>query len=201
MKDKAFIGASLLAALAASSCCILPVVFAMAGISIAGASAWFAAWRPYLLGLTLVLLGIGFYLSYRRKRKSCEPGSSCERPAVKTTSRFGLWLVAVFVILFAAFPYYSGPAVKLLLSDGNTQAQPASAVEHVSFAVEGMTCPACAEGIEHKLNGLSGVHKATVSYEHRKAEIAYDSQRIPLGQLEKVFTDTGYRVHAIQRQG
>jgi len=30
-KDKAFIGASIVAAIAASMCCILPIVFALAG--------------------------------------------------------------------------------------------------------------------------------------------------------------------------
>ncbi len=197
MKDKAFLGASLLAAVVASFCCILPIVFALAGMGIAGASAVFAAWRPYLLALTFALLGIGFYLSYRKRRKACEPGSACELPAVNRSGRVGLWLAAVFVILFAAFPYYSGPVAKLLLSDSKAQAQPASTLEHVAFAVEGMTCPVCAEGVEHKLKKLPGVRKATVSYEQRKAEIEYDPQRVPLGQLEKVFTDAGYRVRTI----
>jgi mercuric ion transport protein len=197
MKDKAFLGASLLAALVASFCCILPIVFALAGMGIAGASAFFAAWRPYLLGLTFVLLGIGFYLSYRKRRDACEPGSACERPVVNRSGRVGLWLAAVFVTLFAAFPYYSGPVARLLLYDGKAQAQPASTVEHVSFAVEGMTCPVCAEGVAHKLKELPGVRQAAVSYEQHKAEIEYDSRRVPLQQLEKVFTDAGYRVRTI----
>jgi copper chaperone CopZ len=197
MRDKAFLGASLLAALVASFCCILPIVFALAGMGIAGASAFFAAWRPYLLGLTFALLGIGFYLSYRKRRNACEPGSACERPAVNRSGRVGLWLAAVFVTLFAAFPYYSGPVARLLLYDGKAQAQPASTVEHVSFAVEGMTCPVCAESVAHKLKELPGVRQAAVSYEQHKAAIEYDSRRVPLEQLEKVFTDAGYRVRTI----
>ena len=197
MKDKAFLGASLLAALVASFCCILPIIFALAGIGIAGASAFFAAWRPYLLGLTFALLAIGFYLSYRKRRKACESGSACERPAVNRSGRVGLWLAAAFVTLFAAFPYYSGPVAKLLLSSAEAQATPTSTQEHVTFAVEGMTCPVCAEGIAHKLKDLPGVRQAAVSYEQRKAEIEYDPQRVPLEQLENVFTDAGYRVRTI----
>lgn len=197
MKDKAFLGASLLAALVASFCCILPIAFALAGVGIAGASAFFAAWRPYLLGLTFALLGIGFFLSYRKRSSACEPGSSCERPAVNRSGRVGLWLAAALVTLFAAFPYYSGPVAKLFLHDGKAQARPASSVEHVSFTVEGMTCPVCAEGVAHKLKELPGVRQAAVSYEQHKAEIEYDPRRVPLEQLEKVFTDAGYRVRTI----
>jgi copper chaperone CopZ len=197
MKDRAFLGASLLAALVASFCCILPIVFALGGMGIVGASAVFAAWRPYLLALTFALLGIGFYLSYRKRPKACEPGSACERPAVNRSGRVGLWLAAAFVILFAAFPYYSGPVARLLLSNGKAQAHPASTQEHVTFAVEGMTCPVCAEGIAHKLKELPGVRQAAVSYEQHKAEIEYDSRHVLLEQLEKVFTDAGYRVRAI----
>lgn len=197
MKDKAFLGASLLVALAASFCCILPIIFALAGVGIAGASAFFAAWRPYLLGLTFALLGIGLYVSYRKRRTPCDPGSACERPVINRSSRIGLWLAALFVTLFAAFPYYSGSVARLLLSDGKAHAQPASNVEHVAFAVRGMTCPVCAEGVEHKLKEVPGVHKATVSYDQLKAEIESDPQRVPLEEPEKVFTDAGYRVQTI----
>lgn len=197
MRDKAFLGASLLAALVASFCCILPIVFAVAGMGIAGASAFFAAWRPYLLGLTFALLGIGFYVSYRKRRNACEPGSACERPAVNRSGRVGLWIAGAFVILFAAFPYYSGPVARMLLSNGKAQAQTASTQEHVTFAVEGMTCPLCAESVAHKLKELPGVRQAAVSYELHKAEIEYDSRRVPLEQLKKVFTDAGYRVRTI----
>src|SRR5258708_13452477 len=67
MKNKAFIGGSLIAGIAASLCCILPIVFALAGAGIVGASAFFATWRPYLLGTTFLLLGLGFYFAYRNR--------------------------------------------------------------------------------------------------------------------------------------
>src|SRR5881396_2398695 len=115
MKDKAFIGASLIAGIAASLCCILPIVFVLAGAGIVGASAFFAAWRPYLLGITFLLLGLGFYFAYRRAKNACEPGSACERPATNRTGRIGLWIATVVVLIIAAFPYYSEPVANLLL--------------------------------------------------------------------------------------
>ncbi len=116
MKDKAFIGASLIAGIAASLCCILPIVFALAGAGIVGASTFFAAWRPYLLGTTFLLLGLGFYFAYRKPKHACEPGSACEKPAINKRGRIGLWISTAVVLIVAAFPYYSEPVAKLLLS-------------------------------------------------------------------------------------
>jgi hypothetical protein len=111
-----FAAGSLLAAIVASFCCVLPIVFALTGFSILGASALFDAWRPYLLGLTFALLGLGFYFAYRPQREQCAPGSACAMPATKRSGRLMLWLATAGVILFTAFPYYSGRVAEFLLS-------------------------------------------------------------------------------------
>lgn len=116
MKDKAFVGASIVAALAASMCCVLPIAFVLLGVGVAGAAAFFAAWRPLLLAITFALLGVGFYFSYRKPQEACRPGSDCELPTAGTRRRW-LWIATAFVILFSAFPYYSGPIAKVLLSN------------------------------------------------------------------------------------
>ncbi len=196
MKDKAFVGASLVAAVAASLCCILPIVFALGGFAIVGASAFFESLRPYFLIATFALLGVGFYLAYRKPKHACEPGSACARPQVNRLGRIGLWIATVLVIAFAAFPYYSGAVANFLLSDGRVKtsaAQPANTVQHVSFSVRGMYCPACAKGVETKLMNLSGVRKASISYEQGRAEVEYDSRAVTLEQLEKAIQDAGYQ--------
>src|SRR5207245_10117616 len=104
MKHKTFIGASLLAAIAASLCCILPIVFALGGFAIVGASAFFESLRPYFLIATFALLGVGFYLAYRKPNHACEPGFACARPEVNRFGRIGLWMATVLVIAVAAFP-------------------------------------------------------------------------------------------------
>src|SRR5439155_544794 len=101
--------ASVLAAILASFCCILPIVFALTGASILGASAAFAAWRPYLLTATFGLLAAGFYFAYRPAKDQCTPGSACALPTTKRSGRVALWLTTVAVVAFAFFPYYSGP--------------------------------------------------------------------------------------------
>src|SRR5260370_8671890 len=168
MKDKAFIGASLVAGIAASLCCILPIVFALAGAGIVGASAFFAAWRPYLLGTAVLLLGLGFYFAYGKPKHACEPGSACEKPAAHKMGRIGLWVAAVVVLIVAAFPYYSEAVAKLLLSSKAPETTVAAPrVDRASLAVEGMHCTACAPAIEKNLNDLNCVNTPTSSYEQQ----------------------------------
>jgi mercuric ion transport protein len=197
-KDKAFIGASIVAAIAASMCCILPIVFALAGAGIVGASAFFERWRPELLAVTLALLGLGFYFAYRKPKQACAPGSACERPAVNRAGRLWLWISTVFIILFAAFPYYSGPVAEFMLADHGNQPQSASAdsgpqFTRITLTVEG-ACPSCAKSAEGKLKQLKGVHSADVSYEKGRAEIEFDSTLVNEQEISKTIEAAGYRV-------
>jgi hypothetical protein len=64
---------SVVAALAASLCCILPIVAAVTGLGVFATSEVLGKWRPYLLGFTGLLLTAGFVLAYRDYRKACTP--------------------------------------------------------------------------------------------------------------------------------
>ena len=71
----------MLGALAASACCILPLVFVTVGIS----GAWIgnltalAPYKPYFAAGALVLVSYGYYLVYVRSKQACADGS-CSRP-------------------------------------------------------------------------------------------------------------------------
>ena len=96
--------ASVVAATAASVCCIGPVVAAVFGAGALGAaSARFEPYRPWFLGLTMILLGVGFVSAYRREPECADDGCA---PASRRTARIVLWLAVVLVGLLAAFPYY-----------------------------------------------------------------------------------------------
>jgi len=64
----------ILGALAASACCILPLVLFTLGIS----GAWIgnltalAPYQPYSLATTAVFLGVGYYLVYRRPQRQLD---------------------------------------------------------------------------------------------------------------------------------
>ena len=193
MIDKAFFGASVVAAVAASLCCILLIIFAVAGAGIIGASAFFAAWRPYLLGVTALLLGAGFYFASRKPKHACEPGSACEVPSVNKKGRIGLWIATAFVVAFAAFPYYSGPVAEFVLGSASPKSSTAPQLAQVTFAVQGMDCTACAAAIESRLKSTPGVQAAHVSYEKKRADVEFDQSRVSVEQLQKAITEAGYR--------
>jgi hypothetical protein len=75
--------------------------------ALAAASTKLAAVRPPFLVLTTVLLGFCFYRTYRAPEalRACGDGSCA--PGANRRARVILWIVAVVVALFAAFPYYA----------------------------------------------------------------------------------------------
>jgi mercuric ion transport protein len=95
-------------AVAASACCLGPVVFTAIGSgALAAASTRLAAVRPMFLGLTLVLLGIGFYRTYRAPKERVALFDGVCAPDINRKARVVLWTAALVVMLLAAFPYYA----------------------------------------------------------------------------------------------
>ncbi|NOZ74924.1 MAG: hypothetical protein GXO90_06035, partial [FCB group bacterium] len=105
--NKGLIGA-VLAAVAASVCCVGPLV--LLGLGIGGA--WvgtltaFEPFRPYLMALTLAFLGYAFYRIYRKpKAEDCEPGSYCAHPRSDRINKISLWVVTVLILGLLSVPY------------------------------------------------------------------------------------------------
>lgn len=100
-------GGAILSGVAASLCCIGPLLFALLGISGAAFASRFEPLRPYLLVLTYALLAAAFVVSYRPRPADCGPGASCEMPRANRLGRVLLWLAAAIVVAVTAFPYYA----------------------------------------------------------------------------------------------
>ena len=96
----------ILGALAASSCCILPLALFSLGIS----GAWIAnftalaPYKPYFAAGTIALLGYGYYLVYVRPKQACADGS-CARPLPNRVVKSSLWIATVLVIIALAFDF------------------------------------------------------------------------------------------------
>jgi len=162
---------SLVSALLASACCWLPLVAIAFGASAAGIGAYFEHYRPYLLGVAAVLLGTGFYFLYVRA-DVCEPGSACAAPnaAGQRFSKLTFWVSALFIGVFAFFPSYVGFFV------GGTTSGDQALVDgqiELTFAIEGMTCEACAAGIREELASVPGVEAVEVSYGDERATVQF----------------------------
>jgi copper chaperone CopZ len=164
-------------AILSSACCWLPLVLLAFGMSAGGVGGGFESMRPFFLVAAVIFLGAGFYFAYVRK-PACKPGDACAapNPKIQRFNRVMLCIATVFVIAVAMFPYYS-PALIRAFADQTSTVDTASAgdgstasVTHV-FRVEGMTCAACAAGLEVKLAKLPGVAKASVSYDDGTATL------------------------------
>ena len=97
---------ALLAATGASVCCVLPVVVAFAGVGSAAFGAMFEPYRPYMIGATVLLLGLAFYRAHRPQQAECAPAESCAVPENRQRQRLLLWIVAIVAVLLLTFPYY-----------------------------------------------------------------------------------------------
>ena len=94
---------SVVGAVAASACCIGPMLAVGLGIGGLGAAARLEVYRPYFLVGTFLMLGSAFYFTYR-KDDSCE-GEVCVS-RTHSIQRTLLWIVAAATLGFAAFPYF-----------------------------------------------------------------------------------------------
>ncbi len=188
------IGGAVLAALAASSCCIGPLVLAALGIGGAGAFAVLGAYRPYILGITTVLLAGGFYLTYRKPRVAADGDAcGCEKPSPKAgrAAQVGLWIATALVVLFAAAPNL----IACFASRGQPGAvatTASAAVEHATIRVEGMDCEACATHIRGALTKVGGFHSLTLDLKGQAVTVAYEPAAGRLQAYVAAINDLGY---------
>ncbi|WGJ16467.1 mercuric transporter MerT family protein [Methylocapsa sp. D3K7] len=86
-------------AFASSACCIAPLALFSLGVS----GAWIgnltalAPYQPYFIAATLVCLGYGYWLVYRRKNLACADGTACARPLPTHIVIAGLVLATLLV--------------------------------------------------------------------------------------------------------
>jgi len=94
-------------ALAASSCCILPVILFSLGIGGAwiGNFTQLAPYQPYFIAATLAFIGTGYWLSYRSSKAACAAGEACARPLPNRLVKIALIAATVIVIAAWAFDY------------------------------------------------------------------------------------------------
>ena len=98
--QKLLTAGGVLGAIAASSCCILPL--ALFGLGVSGA--WIgnltrlAPYQPYFIAATVVCLGAGYWLVHRSRKIACADGKACARPLPNRTVKTGLVLATLLVV-------------------------------------------------------------------------------------------------------
>ena len=103
---KRFLLAGVATALAASICCIGPIVLLALGIGGAWISSLilFEPYRPIFIGLTFLFLGLAFYRVYIAPRTYAR-GSVCSDARVLRHWRLGFWIIAILALGLIAVPW------------------------------------------------------------------------------------------------
>src|SRR5580658_5927807 len=93
--------------IAASSCCIAPLLLFSLGVS----GAWIgnltrlAPYQPIFVAVTLAFLGFGYWLVWRARRTVCAGGASCVRPLPDTVVTIALVTATLLVAAALAFDF------------------------------------------------------------------------------------------------
>ena len=81
----------------------------------------------------------------------------------------------------------------------NDHSTPNGAGERVDLPITGMTCAACANRIEKKLNKQTGVQSASVNFATAKATINYNPEQTNVADLINTVKDVGYDTAGTQK--
>jgi copper chaperone CopZ len=201
-------GGAVVAALASSACCWLPLSLIALGVSAGGVGAFFEAYRMWMLGGAAVLLGLGFYFVYFRA-PTCEPGDACAVPNPKLTrfNKILLWAATGFVVIFALFPNYVGylvggadePAAHAAAALPAATEPLAAPVTRV-YLIEGMSCEGCTSHIKEAVSKVAGVTAVAVVYDDKLARVTFASGSEPNDALIlAAIDDTGFEARLAQQ--
>lgn len=194
--SKAVTGIGIFAAIAASLCCITPLLALLAGATGAAASlSWLEPVRPYLIGLAVASLGFAWYRSLNSKTNTaCGPDDSC---LVKKKSFFAsktfLLIITIAAIALIAFPYYA----KIFYPNSQKQnvvVVESNNIQSASFSIKGMTCQGCETEVNNELYKVNGVIDAQTFYAKGISVVKFDKTKATPEQLKKAIAKTGYEV-------
>lgn len=187
--------ASVLSAIAASLCCITPVVTLLAGSSsIATNFSWIELARPYLMGFSLAVLGFAWYLKLKPFRTN-DMDCNCDttKKASFLQSKTFLGIVTVFAILMMSFPLYA----KAFYPKPKIQAATVAAVDNkqqVNFTIQAMTCEGCEEHVNNELSKVNGVITYKTSYASKSSVVTFELSKVDVKTIEAAINKTGYKV-------
>ncbi len=100
---------SVIGAILASSCCIVPPVLVTLGAS----GAWIGnltvlePYKPIFATVTFVFLGFGYWQVYRKREVVCEEGSYCAWGGFDRIAKGALWIAAILVLLALTIDFWA----------------------------------------------------------------------------------------------
>ncbi|MAL78246.1 MAG: hypothetical protein CMN55_03920 [Sneathiella sp.] len=99
-----------LGAVAAKSCCFLPLVLTSTGLGGAWLSQELIAYQPYFLGVAWLSVVLAWGVAIRRRRVACAPGGSCETTATRWRG-LALLVISTLIVALATVWEWIDPAL------------------------------------------------------------------------------------------
>ncbi|MFD1604792.1 mercuric transport protein MerTP [Flavobacterium artemisiae] len=190
--ENKMIGAGFFTAVAASLCCITPILALVAGTSgIASTFSWLEPMRPYFIALTVLIIGFACYQKLKTK-KQIDCNCDIEEKPKFVNSKMFLGFITVFTAVMISFPYYSNifypnTEKKILVSNKSSS-------QKAEFAISGMTCASCEKHVNHEVNKLTGIINSDANYTNGNAVVEFDNSKTTITEIEKAINSTGYKV-------
>jgi len=185
--------AGLLTAVAASLCCITPVLALLGGASgLASSFSWIEPFRPYLIGLTILVFAFAWYQKLKpQKQVDCD----CEADNKKSfwQSKSILGIVTVVAALLIAFPYYAKTfypkpqEIKVVVVDKTN-------IQQAVFKIKGMTCESCTQHVNSEISKVTGIITFQTSYENANSIVKFDNSKTSVDSIAAAINSTGYKV-------
>lgn len=190
-----FTSAGVLSAIAASLCCITPVIALLAGSSsIAANFSWIEPARPYFIGFSIAILGVAWYQKLKpAKGNDAECNCETTKKALFLQSKTFLSMVTIFAIMMMTFPLYA----KMFYPKRKVQAAIAIAVDNkqqVNFTIQGMTCEGCEIHINNEVSKVKGVLTYKTSYALKNSLVTFDKSIVDIKTIEEAINKTGYTI-------
>lgn len=193
-KERRTIAGVIVAALAASVCCVGPLV--LLGFGVGGA--WIGnltalePFRPYLMTITLGVLVYAFYRIYKPKAQDCKPGSFCANPKSHRINKITLWISTVFVLGLLATPYIAEELSARENRETDKLSRQLVNLKEITLNVPGMNCPACPFTVQKSLKKLEGVVSAKATLKDKKALVIFDPSKVTVDKIIEATTNAGY---------
>lgn len=183
----------LLTAVAASLCCITPLLAVLGGASgFASLFSWIEPFRPYLIGLTILVFVFAWYQKLKLQ-KPLECDCKADNKGSFWQSKSFLGIVTVIAGLLISFPFYAKAfypkpqTTKVVVVDKSN-------IQQAVFKIKGMACESCTQHIDSEISKVNGVIAYQTSYENENSTVKFDQTKTSIDRIAAAIKSTGYKI-------
>ena len=153
-------------------CCVGPLLVLVTGTGSALSSlSWLSNARPYLIGISIVSLGMAFWEAYKQPN-AVKDDYGCEVETKKSllVSKTFLWGVTFLTVLFFLFPFILAKFQPKNTESWNFQ----EANSKIELSINGMTCESCELHIVQSVQNIDCVFGTNASFAEVSTPIWFD---------------------------